>query len=115
MRKKDNAVYQDGSPLAIETVRLYHITSRGPMHNILQAGIQASAPSHGIEGLWTFAISSIAGYASLAGYVWGRTGLETTYGTILELQAPKTLSDGYTGALHHNRRIAGLGENGHFR
>jgi len=54
-----------------------------------------------LEGLWTFAVPSIETYG------WGRTGLETLFGCVLELPAPKTIWDGYPGALQHNARIAG--------
>ena len=92
VRKIDSEVYQDGSTSKGLSVKLYHSTRRGLLHNILKVGVQASILTHATEGLWTFAIPSVAGYE------WGRTGLETTLGTILDLRAPLTIWDGYTGA-----------------
>ena len=53
--KKDNTVYQDGSAVTKNSVKLFHPTRQGLLHNILKRGVQASIPSHGTEGLWTFA------------------------------------------------------------
>ena len=111
VKKRDNTVYQDGSAVKGESVKLFHSTRQGRLHNMLKNGVQASIPSHETEGLWTNAV------ATLDGYDWGRTGLETLYGCRLELQAPKTLwgSHNLTGALHHNKKIAASGHYGSFR
>ena len=83
-REEKRHVYQDGSLVKGESVKLYHSTRRGRLHNIMKVGVQASIPSHKTEGLWAFAVQSIAGYQ------WGRTGLQTTHGSMLELQSPET-------------------------
>ena len=68
-----------------------------------QCGLSLLTPA------WTFALSTVGGYE------WGRTDMETLFGCKLELQAPVTFWDGYLGALHHNKKIAGTGEFGHLR
>ena len=68
-RQKKDAVYQDGSAVKGESVRLYHSTRQGLLHNILKVGVQASIPSHKTEGLWAY----------------------TLHGCVLELQALLTL------------------------
>ena len=50
VQKKDNTIYQDGSAVTGQSVKLYHSTRQGLLHDIFKNGIQASIPSHKTEG-----------------------------------------------------------------
>ena len=97
--------------LRYRRVTLYHSSRRGLLHGILKDGVHASVPSHNTEGLWTFALQMLSCFG------WGRIGIETTFGMVLKLKAPKTFhcGDNCPGALHHNREIADEGQFGFLR
>ena len=103
LSKRDPNTYQDGTLVVDDEATLYHSTRRGLLHGIIKNGVKASVPSHDTERLWTFLIPMLSGYS------WGRTGIETTLGTMLELKAPRTIYWGHDGALHHNGKIASEG------
>ena len=109
--KTSPATYQDGTPISEDEVTLYHSSRQGLLHGILTDGVHASGPSHGTEGLWTFALQMLSCFR------WGRVGMETTFGMVLELKAPKIFhwGDNCPGVLHHNRKIADEGQFGCLR
>ena len=108
--EKSNSFYQNNEAQSGgKTATLFHSTRQGLLHNILKHGVHASIESHGTDGFWAFALSTVRGYD------WGRTDFETMHGCMLELKAPLTFCDGYTGALQHNARIASTGAWGHLR
>lgn len=70
-------LYQDGSAVDDSEITLYHASRPALLKQILQQGLAPSIHSHGICGLWVFAL------APWAAYCWGSCILENVEGMIL--------------------------------
>ena len=68
-----------------EEVALYHSLRIGLLHDICRFGLAPSGHSHGITGLWCFAICSRDTFR------WGSSVLEIFEGMVLTIKAPRYL------------------------
>ena len=52
--------YQDGSAVDVSEITLYHALRPALLKQILEQGLAPSIFSHGIFGLWTFALGCLS-------------------------------------------------------